>query len=217
MEINEKNAPEERIEQCDGPEYLDTEMVERLVKEYEEKVLKEYDSKIHYAPPDNIYPCTIVADRYGGVYTGGAYTAWPLDPSDAEEEIDADDMFYYKNLAPGTYGKGATPNEAYDDLYDQLAKLGHVRPKGISETAWLEHNRAVYVAERVAKYREKSMKERFMKLTKVNEPKDITTTDKTDDVIHIVKHCTVIKETEPIEITVYHRPIIESSASVLTQ
>lgn len=73
---------------------------------------------------ENIYPLTIVSDRYGGSYSGGKFTAWNLDADEIPAEIAGDDVecydFWNKNEA--TVGKGDTIREALFDLYIKLKK-----------------------------------------------------------------------------------------------
>lgn len=68
------------------------------------------------------YPMTIVADRYGGCYSGGAYTAWNLEPWEVPGDIFDGDLgcgiFWAENKL--ICGKGATPDEAERDLIDKL-------------------------------------------------------------------------------------------------
>lgn len=74
---------------------------------------------------DDIYPLTIVSDRYSGAYSGGNYTAWNLLSDDLPPAIDGDDVdchaFWLENKTP--VGKGCTVNEALLDLYLKL-KMG---------------------------------------------------------------------------------------------
>lgn len=71
---------------------------------------------------ESIYPLTIVADRYGGVYSHGAFTAWNLNTDEVPAEIASDDVscmnFWDKNTIP--CGKGATVEEAVANLYIQI-------------------------------------------------------------------------------------------------
>lgn len=73
---------------------------------------------------ESIYPLTIVADRYGGVYSRGTFTAWNLDTDEVPTEIASDDVtcmnFWYENTIP--CGKGATVDEAVGNLYIALHK-----------------------------------------------------------------------------------------------
>jgi hypothetical protein len=67
---------------------------------------------------EEIYPMTLVCDRYGGTYSGGRYTAWNCDPWDVPEEIDESDIpcsIFWDNYI-GLVGKGATPLQAMEDL-----------------------------------------------------------------------------------------------------
>lgn len=67
-----------------------------------------------------VYPCTITHDRYGGCYSGAEWLAWPLDvgydvfPADAQGDDFAAAVFW--DEFDGLVGKGATPDDAYDDL-----------------------------------------------------------------------------------------------------
>ena len=74
-----------------------------------------------------LYPLTIVMDRYSGVYSGGIFTAWNLDPDEVPEEICWDDgsvMTFFDNVregkSPFVYGIGKTPDEAAMDLYIKI-------------------------------------------------------------------------------------------------
>lgn len=68
---------------------------------------------------DEIYPLTIVRDRYNGVYSGGKYLAWHCEPYEVPDVIFSDDVscsYYWGNVNPYLVGKGDTPKEALDDL-----------------------------------------------------------------------------------------------------
>ena len=76
---------------------------------------------------ENLYPLTIVMDRYTGVYSGGKFTAWNLDPDKVPEEIcwgDNSASEFFDDIRYGrrhlTYGIGETPDEAAMDLYIKL-------------------------------------------------------------------------------------------------
>lgn len=68
---------------------------------------------------DEIYPLTIVSDRYTGAYSGGQYTAWNLSATELPDAIDGDDVdcmsFWRNNTIP--VGKGRTVGEALANLY----------------------------------------------------------------------------------------------------
>lgn len=73
---------------------------------------------------DEIYPLTIVADRYNGAYSDGKYTAWNLLAEDIPEGTEADDVdchnFWLENEI--VCGKGRTVSEALIDLYFKLQR-----------------------------------------------------------------------------------------------
>lgn len=71
-----------------------------------------------------IYPCTIIEDRYNGVYSGGVWTAWNKYKENVPDEIDDSDVpcanfwYNYKEIV----GLGKTPHKAYKDLEKKLGK-----------------------------------------------------------------------------------------------
>ena len=70
---------------------------------------------------EDIYPLTIIKDRYGGVYSGGTWTAFNLRRDEIPEEVgasDAIDFNFDHNKYP--YGAGETPHMAIKDLAEQL-------------------------------------------------------------------------------------------------
>lgn len=66
----------------------------------------------------NIYPLTVVNDRYYGAYSGGEYTAWARYPEDIPKAVFSDDntCWNYFRTTRDIYGRGNTPNEAIIDL-----------------------------------------------------------------------------------------------------
>lgn len=70
----------------------------------------------------DIYPLTIIKDRYTGCYSGGEYTAWNLDFYEIPADIDDEDveckLFWDNNTIP--VGKGETPEEAIKNLEELL-------------------------------------------------------------------------------------------------
>lgn len=71
---------------------------------------------------DTIYPLTIIADRYSGVYSGGAYTAWPGDEEDVPDEVSMDDVTCAHEWGVikserQHVGIGCTPSVALVDLF----------------------------------------------------------------------------------------------------
>lgn len=80
---------------------------------------------------DEIYPLTIVSDRYSGVYSGGAYTAWNMDADEIPADINGGDIecdkFWEENRL--VCGKGSTVSEAVLDLYLKLR--GNIQLEGV--------------------------------------------------------------------------------------
>lgn len=78
------------------------------------------------------WPVTIVADRYRGVYSGGAWTAWPLEPSELPTEIFEDDLecrawwVKHRSNAEIPVGVGATPDAALASLRAAARSNGSV-------------------------------------------------------------------------------------------
>lgn len=74
----------------------------------------------------DIYPLTIVSDRYGGTYSGANFLAFNLPYFDIPDEIggsDPDEMDFWdisKTCDEYTIGKGHTAQHAFDDLYNKL-------------------------------------------------------------------------------------------------
>lgn len=83
--------------------------------------------------PDSEYPTTIVADRHGGVHSGGRWTAWPLDLADVPAQVFDDEPTCrawwesHRRHPKGVIGIGATPDDALASLRSQL-RLGRPRP-----------------------------------------------------------------------------------------
>lgn len=73
-----------------------------------------------------VWPLTIVSDRYGGAYSGGKWIAWPCDGDDVPVAPTEDDVtchnFWYD--FEGYVGKGKTPNEALESLLEKLLSSG---------------------------------------------------------------------------------------------
>lgn len=70
------------------------------------------------------YPTTIVRDRYNGTYSGGEWLAFPLDYWDVPGEVDGGDpecMMFWEHY-DGIVGRGATYQEAMEDLIKQMAE-----------------------------------------------------------------------------------------------
>ena len=71
---------------------------------------------------NEIYPLTIVADRYTGSYSKGVFTAWNLQCNKIPDAIDDSDIecmnFWDDNKIK--VGLGKTPTEAMEDLRNKL-------------------------------------------------------------------------------------------------
>lgn len=72
----------------------------------------------------DLYPLTIVNDRYNGTYSGGKYTAWHLDfyeiPNDiAMDDITVNEFWGVEDLCY-LVGKGDTIEQAYKDLKSKV-------------------------------------------------------------------------------------------------
>lgn len=71
-----------------------------------------------------IYPLTIVLDRYGGVYSGGKYTAWNLEFEEVPGDISDGDnecmSFWGDNEV--IVGVGDTPKRAIKNLILKMLK-----------------------------------------------------------------------------------------------
>lgn len=74
----------------------------------------------------DIYPVTIIATRYGGVYEGGQYAAFAcsteLVPPEAEGG-DTDAMVFWRDADPRAVGVGATPDAALAALKANLSRV----------------------------------------------------------------------------------------------
>lgn len=70
---------------------------------------------------DDIYPLTIIQDRYNGAYSGGKWTAFNLYREDIPPQVgagDIEDFDFDHDKYP--YGVGSTPDLAYRDLQKKL-------------------------------------------------------------------------------------------------
>lgn len=80
----------------------------------------------------DIYPVTIISDRYNGCYSGALWTAWNKYVENIPDGIDAGDneCSDFWGEYDGVVGKGLTPDEALADLAAQIKtlKVRQVRP-----------------------------------------------------------------------------------------
>ena len=74
--------------------------------------------------PFDIFPVTIIADRYGGCASDGKYLAFGCDFWDIPEEIEAADAIadHFWQTTTMTIGRGATPQTALEDLCERREK-----------------------------------------------------------------------------------------------
>lgn len=74
---------------------------------------------------DDVYPLTVVMDRYNGTYSGGRYTAWNLDFDKVPVAIACDDVCCYEFWLTNkvTVGKGQTMDDAVADLISKLNEI----------------------------------------------------------------------------------------------
>ena len=72
----------------------------------------------------DIYPLTVVEDRYGGCYSKGIYLAFNLEAWDVPEDVNGSDVdcicFWDDDAKEYAIGKGNTAQEAIDDLARKL-------------------------------------------------------------------------------------------------
>ena len=77
--------------------------------------------RIHAARRD-LYPITVIADRYTGAYSGALWTAFNLRQGQIPEGVDDGDpecMEFWDNYTEPV-GKGNTPDDAVRDLEAQI-------------------------------------------------------------------------------------------------
>lgn len=71
---------------------------------------------------DELYPITIIKDRYSGTYSGARWLAFNMYPENvAILDANSDDIschdFWLDDAKRYAIGKGSTPDEALADLY----------------------------------------------------------------------------------------------------
>lgn len=104
------------------------EMLQKHINDMNQKQKAECISK----EAEDLYPVFIVIDRYGGTYSGGAYTAWNICMDDIPSQIFGDDVTcgcwwgQYRDILKNNpnnifkVGFGDTPTEALNDLANRL-------------------------------------------------------------------------------------------------
>ena len=73
---------------------------------------------------NNIYPLTIIRDRYSGSYSGGTYVAFNLEAHKIPAEVFGDDytaIRFWKQFK-GVVGRGGSPDSAVKDLLKNQKK-----------------------------------------------------------------------------------------------
>ena len=129
---NKKKKVEDKIKKLKAKNRKLKKKLRRAKNIAKQSIQKVSESKYARVDDDNIYPLTIVEDRYGGCYSGGAYTAFCMDGSELPWQIDAGDVecdcFWkkyndiFKEDPNNIYkvGIGRTPNEAVNDLAKKI-------------------------------------------------------------------------------------------------
>ena len=74
---------------------------------------------------NEMYPLTIIRDRYNGVYSGGMYLAFNLEYDEIPQDVSGSDMdcFNFWSRTRLIVGKGATIKQAYDDLKEKIKEV----------------------------------------------------------------------------------------------
>lgn len=84
----------------------------------------------------DLYPITIIKDRYNGVYSGGKWTAWNCRPWRVPEDIFEDDvscMEYWnksEHYDDPFCGVGETIEDAIEDLQRNIEKFNEIKMGG---------------------------------------------------------------------------------------
>lgn len=86
-----------------------------------ERIIDQVNAPALGEAVEDIYPLTVIMDRYCGTYSGGLYTAWNMDYSEISEAVTGDDvscsLFFELCRDRGIiYGKGRTMELAVIDL-----------------------------------------------------------------------------------------------------
>jgi hypothetical protein len=81
---------------------------------------------------------TIVAARYRGVYEGGRWLAFPLDPRKLPQDWQSNDIacvtFFSHYAKP--LGKGSSPDGAYADLIEQWSCPSRDEQLALTRAQW---------------------------------------------------------------------------------
>lgn len=82
------------------------------------------ENKNYTALETGIWPCTIISDRFDGQHSYGKWLAFNMLEKDIPKGVQGNDeeCIYYWNQNNIIVGRGDTPTEAYNDLYNKLNK-----------------------------------------------------------------------------------------------
>lgn len=74
---------------------------------------------------EDLYPTTIVCDRYSGAYSHGKWLAFPYDWWDVPSEVEGGDTecWLFWQDYNGIVGKGDTPQSALEDLTSKMKSV----------------------------------------------------------------------------------------------
>lgn len=130
--LNDGSSYEIKIQPCDPPYIIEDKFKEigfeilSVDPEFKDKPFSCFQNKMDF----NIYPLTIIKDRYNGTYSGYKYLAFNQTEDKIPKEIFGDDVecgHIWGQIKSGNilidYGAGATPDTAFLDLW---LKINHI-------------------------------------------------------------------------------------------
>jgi hypothetical protein len=82
------------------------------------------------------YPCTIVPARYGGVYEGAPWLAFPCDPDAIPDGWDGGDpecAGFFAEYSGAPIGRGGSPDWAHQNLIERLRRTAPTPTGGPDE------------------------------------------------------------------------------------
>lgn len=85
-------------------------------------IMKDVEKSFKKEKEDEIYPLTIIEDRYSGTYSGGGYLAFNLEETEIPEAVSGSDLecaFFWQKTKI-IVGKGMSPEEAKENLIQKL-------------------------------------------------------------------------------------------------
>ena len=77
-----------------------------------------------------LYPVTLIRTRYGGIYEGGEWAAFPIHSDEIPVEVEGDDVTcatWWSEFGHAV-GVGASPDAALADLEEKCDKSGRRIP-----------------------------------------------------------------------------------------